>query len=657
MSGLVESEPSSSRTMDESLRSKQVSGLTINIQTAMEWKPQALQERTNSGSSTQNLYLASHSVPSSSYTPDTSYTFGVPNPTNLPNSGSSYSSSGFGSASNSYDPPLSSRQRRYFQPYSIPSTIHTPQSAASQPQSSTSSPARTQSRSSSAAAATAAGPQLSLNFRFPSNSKSSFSSRRPSSSTTRTVKNPAQSADPMTKRQRRYTVAEASLSSTLSYLLPMQDHLNSDIYASQREVDGLNRALAALNDKIKEIRERLEVLAAPTDDYEEWKSERWRSMKRLEILEAEKKSLESKLKELKRSKNKSSGQIIDMDAQRDQKQLRKERNLQKFLSGAVSPTRASFTGTSSTRKGRHRNHASLPVNKPRRMTMSDMQPMKLRSLSIEETLVERLRGRPIMPATQATQATLQGPGDEAVTGAEVTQAPWLNQLRSPVSPSTLQSPLPSVDESAEDEDEGEDESGLASSTSLVSEDVVPHLQPRPLSTGHIRSNSIYDPTTGTVVIFRNRSDSSLEVDIKDMQVEIPAYAQDLFAHFDEERGEFDIDLGKTLSSTLPSRQRPFSLTPVSTPSSSPLKKMYHSLPGHHSSPTKPAMPKPSPVGMHDASPTKARPRPDSMVESLQSASPSRVSFVDPGEESKAKEKDVAIGKKLRRKLSKKIFMR
>ncbi|EEB89694.1 hypothetical protein MPER_12181 [Moniliophthora perniciosa FA553] len=128
----------------------------------------------------------------------------------------------------------------------------------------------------------------------------------------------------MTRRQRRYTVAEASLSSTLSSLLPIQDHLSSDTYASQREVDGLNRALAALNDRIKEMRERLEALATPTDDYEEWKSERWRSMKRLEVLEAEKKSLELKLKELKRPRNQNSGQNVDMDVQRDRKQLRKE---------------------------------------------------------------------------------------------------------------------------------------------------------------------------------------------------------------------------------------------------------------------------------------------------------------------------------------------
>ncbi|EEB89693.1 hypothetical protein MPER_12180 [Moniliophthora perniciosa FA553] len=235
-------------------------------------------------------------------------------------------------------------------------------------------------------------------------------------------------------------------------------------------------------------------------------------------------------------------------------------------------------------------------------------------------------------------ATLPEPGDEAVTEVEVTQASWSNQFRSQMSPSTLKSPLPSVDESAEDEDE----SILASSTSLVSEDVVPHLRPRPLSTGHIRSNSIYDPSTGTVIILRNRSDSSpLDIDMKDVQVEIPAYAQDLFAHFDQERGEFDVDLGKTLIS----RQRPVSLTPASTPSSSPLKKMYHSLPGHHPSPTKQVMPKSSFVGMRNVSPTKARSRPDSIVEPPQSASPSRISFVDPGEESQTTEKDQAIGQK------------
>ncbi|KAK7037755.1 hypothetical protein VNI00_010716 [Paramarasmius palmivorus] len=648
MAGLVETEPSSSSSIphstDESPRSKQITNLTINVQTAMEWKPQALQERTNSSNTTQNFYLASHAVPSTSYTPDTSYTFGVPNPTNLPNTGGSSdgSYSGFGSTSNSYDSPLPSRTRRYFQPYSVPSTIHTPLSAASQPEPSTSSsPSLSQTRSASTATTNTVATSHT-DFRFPSSSKTSSSSRRPSSSTIRAVKpntSRRPSGDPMTRRQRRYTVAESSLSSTLSYLLPLQDQLDSAAYASQREIDGLGRAIETIDEKLKDDQARLDVLATPEGNYEEWRDERWRCMKRVEMLEAEKKSLELNLKESKGGAKRS--KIIippqGQDVGLDQKQLRRERNLQRFLSGAASPTRKSLTFNSSpstSRKGRHKNHASLPVARPRRMTMSDVQPMKLRPLSIEETLVQRLKGRSVNSTVTGVPipAAEQVPAPESIDAVRASRP---NHLRSPISPSSLQSPLESVVEGVEDDDDDETESGLASS---ISED-LPQPRLRSIPVGYPRSESIYDPSTGTVIIYRDHSDSSFDVDMDNIEVEIPSYAQDLFMHFEEERGEFDVDLGRTLAT----RQRPFS-----TPSSSPFKKS-------HRSPSRYG----SLVGLRDISPIKSKPRsrPDSMVDSLASASPSRVSFAEGSEESKAKDKDAPIGKRLRRKLSKKIFMR
>ncbi|KAF9266455.1 hypothetical protein L218DRAFT_841121, partial [Marasmius fiardii PR-910] len=110
----------------------------------------------------------------------------------------------------------------------------------------------------------------------------------------------------MNKRQRRYTLAESSLSSRLSYLIPLQTLLHSPTHKRQRETEGLKKAIAAVDERFNEERALLESLKnvmtqgneGDFDEYKERRNERWRIQKRMETLEEEKKCLMERMKGL-----------------------------------------------------------------------------------------------------------------------------------------------------------------------------------------------------------------------------------------------------------------------------------------------------------------------------------------------------------------------
>ncbi|KAK1227451.1 hypothetical protein PQX77_009552 [Marasmius sp. AFHP31] len=613
-------------------RGKHVSNLTINVQSTMGWKPQAqaLQERTNSVDVGPAFTIVSPSFLFS--TPDTSYTFGVPNPTNYTNSPNTSASS--------YDSPHASpqplspppRTRSILQPYTVPSTFNHPRSQKTQPRTSVSSRAMSRSFSLTPTVASSVS-QSTISPRIPSNSQTKASFRHPSTSTTACAQeSPLKSGftvwrgDTMTRRQRRYTVAESSLSSSLSNLVPLQDRLASPSHVRQREKDGLEKAMAAVDERIREERETLERLTSSMKEgneaegeYRERRKGRWRVEKSLEALGDERKVLEERRKALTTNPGCDGG-----TSTRDAELSRIDRNLQLFLSGACSPTRAGFRHVSRRPSGRHRNHLSVPNMRTRRMTVTGVQPMKLRRLSAEDTFAEVLKSYARSNSKSVNLETGQAP-------SPMTPDDSRSIIRQSL-PQSIASKAPSL-------------------TSVMEDEELVDRKPDPDSSHDLDfDDSPISPDTGTALIFRHHL-SSRDVDDDDVEFELPAYAKDLVTKFDRDHGTVDVGLAiQSRETPLPPPTLP---SPFRTPrkhsdlptSPSPSKQLGHGL----------FMPRPSLV-VPDGEGSPSRSRPVSLVDSMSSRTPEGSSH-----DLRVVDRDAAaspsptLGNRLRRKLSKRIF--
>ncbi|KAG7089945.1 hypothetical protein E1B28_011573 [Marasmius oreades] len=745
------------------LRRKRCSNLTINVQSAMGWRPQsqAFQERTNSVG-----FSPYPPVRSSSYTPDPTYTFGVPTQTNFSDTGVTTPATGSGSASytdfsgprilhqSAGSSPPSSHIRTTLQPYSVPSSFSNPRSPQ-MPRTSVSS--RAMSHSFSLTPTVAESDYQSVAVSLPhipishlrSNS-SKFPSGVPSNSPFRSssipkynskqtqlppltaflpppnlprshhihddMSVPMTTTTTMSKRQRRYTLAEASLSTSLSQLLLLQTRLHSPTYIRQREIGGLKKAIAAVDERINEERVLLEPLKemmkegneVDLDEYRERRNERWRIGKRLEALEGGRKRLEERLKVLSSSIS-VDPKVCEPSQAHSQaiEKSRMDRNLRRFLSETTSTTRAAFPAGAGHQGNHYRRHSDcrhgqpfVPVvtagTRPRRMTMNNVEPMKLRRLSVEETFVEAMKGfakgvavlgvRPV--TSRKCEVELEGEGEKPISAREC------ESFRRSTLTDGMAPLLTSV---VEDEDEGVvmgagvselgrhsdiergrnlDLDELSSSTSSISDmdDGADDSDDPPTS-----------PDTGTALIFRHHLlPPEISMDDPNIEFEIPTYARDLFNRFDKERGEVDVGFSLTLASaSSPNLTASALAAHEKTPRV--LRRFGKGLGDRHSSPSKQIghgilMPRPSLVldvprgqlaekssveSQKSMSP-KTQSRPVSTIDSLTSRAPggrSRVSFVESNLESggvdklPVSESGLPVGRRLRRKLSKRIFGR
>ncbi|KAL0577967.1 hypothetical protein V5O48_004003, partial [Marasmius crinis-equi] len=296
----------------------------------------------------------------------------------------------------------------------------------------------------------------------------------------------------------------------------------SPSHARQREREGLERAMVAIDERLKQERETLAMLAKlmkegneAQSEYRERRAERWRVERRIETLGAERKVLEQGSKAL------STGGTHHPERNDTQELSRTEQNLRSFLSEAYSPTRATFRPASRRPGVRHRNHLSAPNMRPRRMTLNDVQPMKLRRLSVEETFAEVIKGH---RKTLAKAARVESGEEEdqpvALDAPNATRHIISKSL--PESLSVQPPPLTSVMEDDECVERNHSPSFSSSSD--------PEQDDYPLS-----------PDTGTALIFRHHL-LPRDVDDDDIEFEIPAYAKDLVTQFDQNRSQVDVGL-------------------------------------------------------------------------------------------------------------------
>ncbi|KAE9388425.1 hypothetical protein BT96DRAFT_981060 [Gymnopus androsaceus JB14] len=400
------------------------------------------------------------------------------------------------------------------------------------------------------------------------------------------------SADRARRRQLRYSKAEEAL--TVSF----QTHIRTTSTPTLSTADSsaplqiqlrlLHQAAEFLTTQAAEARERSSVLSndvlkdranVDPDRYSQALVERWKEERRLQKIEEEARRLETVIASVT---NADSPPATILDSIMEP---RAQKNLIKFLqtSGHV-PTRTRI-------RSRMRNSAPSIDRSPRRMTMADVSPFRARPCSVTEAFMDSVQGH-----ARAKSGSAAG-----ILASPTTTASYKHR-RKP----TLALCSPSLGSVAEDgsvlrESTEEDITPSTAMTSVFShresiEVETPTTEIEGPTTPRLSGSSIPSSaaksTNGTATIFQYSYLHSNPTKIE-VEVEIPAYAQDLFAGFESstQDGALDLSLPSGLTAAAPTWTAANASTSGFFETSSQVRKRLQraSLPASHSpSPTRPS---------------------------------------------------------------------
>ncbi|KAE9409589.1 hypothetical protein BT96DRAFT_1012558 [Gymnopus androsaceus JB14] len=396
------------------------------------------------------------------------------------------------------------------------------------------------------------------------------------------------SADRARRRQLRYSKAEKAL--TMSFQTHIRTSSTADSSAPlQIQLRLLHQAAEFLTTQAAEARERSSVLSndvlkdranVDPDRYSQALVERWKEERRLQKIEEEARRLETVIASVT-SADSSPTKILDPTIE-----TRAQKNLIKFLQTSRHvPTRTRI-------RSRMRNSAPSIDRSPRRMTMADVSPFRARPWSVTEAFMDSVQGH-----ARAKSASAAG-----ILASPTTAASYKHR-RKP----TLALCSPSLGSVAEDgsvlkENIADDITPSTAMTSVFSytesievetptTELDGPITPRP-SSSSIPSSVNKDAlksTNGTATIFHYSYPHSPPTKVE-VEVEIPAYAHELFAGFARAGFESSVQDG-ALDLSLPPSGPAAVTAPTSgffAETSSQVRKRA-SLPASHSpSPTRPS---------------------------------------------------------------------
>lgn len=393
------------------------------------------------------------------------------------------------------------------------------------------------------------------------------------------------------RRHKRYSLAEGALATTLQ-------HCNSEPPPEVLQIRALEKATTMLSAYAQDAKDRAAhlraLLADPATDpeaFELMKRERWMEEKRQLAADEEYKILRRQLQDLNESLKQGKSNLVTRDTARVDPDTKRHTNLIKFL-GASQGRALIYT----------KRPASTYIQRsPRRMTVDDVLPMRLRTYSVTAAFSDSIRGhsRSISLDGQQSENVDKKPRLDAVQTSSAEQRnrpsgvpnqPSLDVVREdPVSVSGQQSPTTSSPPSVPSTTSSGLRSRLHSASG--SSDV-------PSTLGSFDDERYQGDSSGTATIFHTILPQPDKVELVDLDVTLPGYALDLFTDFDRPSAvPF-----QTTFPALTSRHSTTSLRPPVTPPPSARKSIL-SMDSPHVSALSPSFLSPHPT------PTKPKSKP------------------------------------------------
>lgn len=358
-------------------------------------------------------------------------------------------------------------------------------------------------------------------------------------------------------RSTRYSVAEQALASALKGCEVERSPLELQVCA-------LQQATVALSTRAKESRERAAKLKLSLTErdtepkvYVALQQERWREEKRQCAADKEVEMLTQHLTRLKA--NRGSDQHEDEDRGSTpalNNEAKRSANLAHFFDH--SPTRTSFNINLKCR-------LALDQPFPRRMTMSDVSPLRLRPSSVTPPL-RRLTTKHARPPSMA---------GEAFNPVKRPCRPHLGNYPSDVPPLTKGTENSAKARSVSDRSVSSLSSRLtAEAPSVGSEGCLSTRPPTPplsvASEGSSSSQGMREETGGIATIISHvtsRTRSEILADLDRDVVHVPGYAVDLLGGFDLIHDEFSLPDRELFIK--PREMKPIEVAPPPEPADSP----------------------------------------------------------------------------------------
>jgi hypothetical protein len=363
------------------------------------------------------------------------------------------------------------------------------------------------------------------------------------------VESPCGSVSEASSRSNRYSVAEQALVSALK---------SSEVERSPLELQicALQQATVTLGTRAKESRERaaklklsLTVRDTEPDIYAALQQERWMEEKRQYAVDKEVEMLAQHLKQLKADRG--SDQHEDEDhcsSPALNNEAKRSANLDRFFD--CSPTRTSFNLNLKCR-------LALDQPFPRRMTMSDISPLRLRPSSVTPPL-RRLTTKHTRPPSMVSEA--------------------FNPVKRPCKPRPGNSPsdIPPLTKGTENSAKAHSVSDRSASsrssrltTEAPSDGSEGRISTRPstpplsvASDGSSSSQGMGEETGGIATIISHvtsRTRSEILADLEKDVVHVPDYAVNLLGGFDLIHDEFSLPDRELF--TKPREMKPIEVAP------------------------------------------------------------------------------------------------